>query len=238
MASLKNTPTLPDKLHDDDWLDKHIKPLTKQLGDLQDLLYAGKSKAVLIILQGLDASGKDNTINKVLSEVNHSGCQVKGFKAPTEEEKAHDFLWRIHKNCPERGMIQIFNRSHYEDVLVPVVNEVITKGDLQDRYKAINQFEQMLIDNGTTIFKFFLHVGAEEQHKRIEARLEDPAKRYKFNPNDLDVFDVRKKYLKQYDQVFEHCNQAAEWHIIPADHKPHKNLQILKVLVKGMEKIV
>ena len=238
MPTLKNTPTLPEKHIDVDRIKSKIEPLAERLGELQNHLYAGKKNSVLVILQGLDAAGKDNTVKHVFSGVNPSGCRVKGFKAPSEEEKAHDFLWRIHRECPERGMIQIFNRSHYEDVLVPVVNGTLSKSELKQRYQAINNFEQMLIDNGTAVFKFFLHVSPEEQQKRFDDRLLDSAKRYKYNPQDLDVFAQRDLYLKQYEKMFEHCQQAAPWHLIPADSKPAKNLQILKVLVKELEHLL
>lgn len=237
MPKLSDLPTrTKDSVSEDDLKAQNVV-LAQRLGDLQDKLYAQKKYGILIVLQGLDAAGKDNTVKHVFDSVNPSGCRVKSFKVPTSEEAAHDFLWRIHRECPEKGMLQIFNRSHYEDVLVPVVNGTLKGKELKQRYAQINAFEQMLTENGTLIFKFFLNVGPEEQKQRLDERLADPHKRYKYNPGDIKVFAQRKKYLKQYDEVFEHCKKAVPWHIIPADDKPYKNYTILKILLRELEKI-
>lgn len=175
---------------------EQTQELLNQLKDLQDVLYAQQQYSLLIILQGLDASGKDGLVKKVFSGVNPMGCMVKPFKAPTVEELSHDFLWRIHKHTPAKGMIQIFNRSHYEDVLVPRVEGWVKPAVIKARYTYINSFENMLQDSGTTILKFFLNVSEKEQRERIQERITDPKKHWKYDPNDILVVKKERHIWK------------------------------------------
>jgi PPK2 family polyphosphate:nucleotide phosphotransferase len=169
--------------------------------ELQDIFYAQRKYSLLVILQGLDASGKDGAIKKVFTGVNPMGCTVKPFKVPTAEETSHDFLWRIHQHTPAKGMIQIFNRSHYEDVLVPKVENLVSASVIKKRYAHINNFEQLLADSGTLIVKFFLYVSAEEQMKRIQERITNPKKHYKYDSSDLSTTQKRDLYLEAYEDI-------------------------------------
>ncbi len=164
------------------------------------------------------------------------GCNVKAFKAPTEEEKAHDFLWRIHPHAPEKGMIQIFNRSHYEDVLFPRVHESISM-DEQTRFSHINAFESLLKESGTHIFKFYLHISQEEQKKRIDERLSNPEKRWKFRTSDLTEAKKTPSYLEAYEGIFEHCNKTAKWTIVPSDQNGYKDFVIASTIVNHLEEL-
>jgi PPK2 family polyphosphate:nucleotide phosphotransferase len=211
--------------------------LKKELDVLQNLLYAENKHAVLIILQGLDASGKDGAIKKVFGGLNPQGLQVQSFKVPTEKELSHDFLWRIHQHAPQRGYIQLFNRSHYEDVLVTRVHGWCDDELAKKRFKAINDFERLLVEqNNTIIFKFYLHVSAEEQQKRFAERVEDPAKFWKYNKRDQEEAKLRDQYLEMYEDVFAHCSEVP-WVIVPADHNWYKEHIIAKTVVEGLRKV-
>ncbi len=202
--------------------------LLEELNELQNLLYAEGRHSVLVVLQGMDASGKDGAIRNVFGNFNPQGVQVQSFKVPTEEEKAHDFLWRIHRHAPQRGMIQVFNRSHYEDVLVTRVHGLIDDAVAKKRFAAINNFEQLLqTHNNTHILKFYLHMSVEEQAARLQERLEDPKKMWKHNPGDEKEAALRDRYLAMYEEVFEACNQP-QWHIVPADKNWYKEHLIAK----------
>ena len=191
-----------------------------RLAKLQDVLYAERRHAVLIVLQGMDTSGKDGTVKHVMSGVNPSGCEVVSFKLPTEEEAAHDFLWRAHRATPRRGHITIFNRSHYEDVLVPRVHRTVPRAVVRRRYEQINDFERMLADNGTLVVKFFLHISKGEQRRRLGERLADPDKGWKFSAHDLEERALWKRYATAYEKLLSRCSTAhAPWYVIPADHK-------------------
>lgn len=209
-----------------------------KLGELQEVLYAGHKHALLIILQALDAGGKDGTIRHVMRGINPQGVQVTGFKVPTAEELAHDFLWRVHQRTPPLGMIGIFNRSHYEDVLVVRVEELVPPAVWEARYDHINAFERLLADSGVTLVKFFLHISKAEQKKRFEERLSKPSKHWKFARGDLKVRDKWEQYMAAYEDAISRCNTPwAPWHIVPADKKWYRNLVISQVLVETLEKL-
>lgn len=211
---------------------------THKLEDLQERLYAEHKHKVLVIIQAMDTGGKDGVISHVFEGVNPQGVKVASFKAPTPVELDHDYLWRAHAQTPGRGEIAIFNRSYYEDVLVVRVHELVPKETWQRRYAHINAFEQMLADEGTTILKFFLHISLEEQKQRLLQRLEDPEKRWKFNPGDLDERKLWKQYMQAYQDVLgKTSTELAPWHIIPADNKPYRNLIVGSVLVEALENL-
>jgi PPK2 family polyphosphate:nucleotide phosphotransferase len=216
---------------------EQTQELLNQLRDLQDVLYAQQLYSLLIILQGLDASGKDGAVKKVFSGVNPMGCTVKAFKAPTPEELSHDFLWRIHKHTPAKGMIQIFNRSHYEDVLVPRVEGWITKPIANKRYGYINSFENLLQDSNTIILKFFLYVSEEEQTERINERTSNPKKYWKYDPGDKLVIKKRKDYLEVYEEVLEKCSPEIPWTVVPADQNWYKEYIIARKIVETMQSL-
>lgn len=208
-----------------------------ELNELQNLLYAESKHSVLVILQGMDASGKDGVIRKVFGQLNPQGVQVHSFKVPTEEELSHDFLWRIHLRAPAKGRIQIFNRSHYEDVLVTRVHGWCDDKTAEERFEAINQFEKLLVlHNSTRIFKFYLHISEEEQQKRLKERIEDPAKHWKYNAKDEEEAKLWKDYRKMYEDVFENCN-AIPWTIVPADQNWYKEYLITKTLVEALKEL-
>lgn len=206
-----------------------------KLEDLQDRLYAAQSHAVLIVLQGMDTAGKDGTIKHIFSGVNPQGCDVSSFKVPTPIEAKHDFLWRCHMQVPARGMIGIFNRSHYEDVLSPWVHGTLSDKLFRRRLQNINEWEQTLIDSGVVILKFFLHISHAEQTKRLQERIDMPNKRWKLSPADFEERPFWPKYQEAYEQILRHTSlKHAPWFVIPADHKWYRNLAISKVLVDAL----
>ncbi len=216
--------------------EKIMETLNGELEVLQERLYAEHKHPILIILQGMDTCGKDGTIEHVFEGVNPQGMQVANFKVPTPNELDHDYIWRIHQRTPAKGEIVIFNRSHYEDVLVVRVHELVADKVWQRRYQHINNFEHMLTDEGTTILKFFLHISKEEQKQRLLDRLNEPDKLWKFNPGDLKERDLWGKYMKAYEDALEETSTDwAPWHIIPADHKWFRNLVIASTLVKTLK---
>ena len=209
-----------------------------RLRALQEVLYAEHKHALLIVLQAMDAGGKDGTIRHVMHGVNPQGVTVTSFKVPTAEELDHDFLWRIHQHAPRKGMIGIFNRSHYEDVLVVRVNELVPRAVWEGRYDHINAFERLLADSGVTILKFFLHISKDEQKERFQARLDDPTKHWKFSMGDLPVREQWNDYMAAYEDALTHCNTAwAPWYIVPANKKWYRNLVISSVLVETLERL-
>ena len=202
--------------------------LLAEISDLQNLLYASSSNSLLVILQGMDASGKDGAIRSVFSSVNPQGISVSSFKVPTDIEAAHDFLWRIHQHTPARGMIQVFNRSHYEDILITRVHKWCDDKTAVKRMKAINDFEDLLQHhNNTTILKFYLHISLEEQKERLDERIHNPAKQWKYNENDLKEADLWDQYMKVYEECMEKCN-LPPWIIVPSDQNWYKEYIILK----------
>ncbi len=209
-----------------------------RLGELQEVLYAEHKHALLIILQAMDAGGKDGTIRHVMRGINPQGVQVTPFKVPTAEELDHDFLWRIHQHTPALGMIGLFNRSHYEDVLIVRVEELVPRAVWESRYDHINAFERLLAGSGVTIVKFFLHISKAEQKKRFEERLSQPSKHWKFARGDLKVREKWDQYMAAYEDAITRCNTPwAPWHIVPADKKWYRNLVISQVLVETLEKL-
>ena len=217
--------------------DAHEKSL-RRLRELQHLLYADKRYALLIILQALDAGGKDGTIRHVMSGVNPQGCEVVSFKAPTSEELAHDFLWRIHKAVPNRGNIGIFNRSHYEDVLIVRVHDLVPKEVWRRRYRQINDFEQMLTENGVTILKFFLHISREEQKRRFEARIEDSSRNWKLSLPDFEERQHWDDYTEAYEEALHRCStQWAPWYVIPANKKWFRNYLVAELVVQALDRM-
>jgi PPK2 family polyphosphate:nucleotide phosphotransferase len=200
------------------------------------MLYADKSQSLLIILQAMDAGGKDGTIKHVFTGVNPQGVHVNGFKRPSEEELAHDFLWRVHQHAPKKGYIGIFNRSHYEDVLVVRVNNLVPKFVWEKRYDHINNFERQLFDAGTRILKFYLHIDRDEQKERFEDRLQRPDKNWKFARGDLDVRRQWDDYMRAYEDAITKCNTAyAPWHIVPANRKWYRNYVVMKTIIETLE---
>ncbi len=210
--------------------------LACRIGDLQAMLYAEGRRSLLILLQGMDTSGKDGTVKHVLDAVNPAGVEIANFKAPSTEELAHDFLWRVHKLVPRYGNIGVFNRSHYEDVLVVRVLNLQPSHVWRARYDQINGFEKHLTANNVVLLKFFLHISKEEQAKRLQARLEDPKKRWKFQVDDLKMRAYWDKFQRAYEDVINCCStHYAPWHIIPANHKWYRNYLIAKIIIKTME---
>jgi PPK2 family polyphosphate:nucleotide phosphotransferase len=210
--------------------------LLERMLDLQERLYAGRTRSLLIVLQGRDASGKDGTIKRVMGGFNPLGTRVVAFKAPHELERAHDFLWRVHANVPPAGHVTIFNRSHYEDVLVPGVRGDLGKSALARRHEHIRNFEALLVDAGTMVLKFFLHIGRDEQRERLQERLDDPDKRWKFDPADLQAREQWDRYTKIYRGIFEAtATPDAPWFVIPADRKWYRNYLVARVVVQSLE---
>jgi PPK2 family polyphosphate:nucleotide phosphotransferase len=210
--------------------------LDQDLGEIQELLYAAGQHSLLIVLQGMDTSGKDGTVSHVMSSVNPQGCRVLSFKAPTPEEQAHDFLWRVHKVVPAKGILGIFNRSHYEDVLVTRVHELVPEAIWKKRYTQINAFEELLVENGTLIFKFFLHISKEEQAKRLQAREDDKDKRWKLSLADFAERAYWDAYVEAYEEALAKCStKLAPWYVVPADHKWFRNLAIAQTLVDNLK---
>jgi PPK2 family polyphosphate:nucleotide phosphotransferase len=223
-----------EKRETKDELERNVK----RLQELQGVLWAEDKHALLIVLQALDAGGKDGTIRHVMHGVNPQGCQVTGFKVPTDEELAHDFLWRIHKAAPRRGYIGIFNRSHYEDVLVVRVHNLVPETVWRQRYEQINHFEKLLADTGTTMLKFFLYISKAEQKERFEARLRDPRKNWKFSMGDVKERGYWDDYMQAYEDALSRCSTPwAPWYVIPANHKWYRNLAVSRIIVETLEKL-
>ena len=202
----------------------------------QERLFAHGTRGLLIVLQGMDTSGKDGTIKHVMSGVNPQGCRVATFKAPSHKELSHDFLWRVHQETPAKGFIGLFNRSHYEDVVITRVHGLVSDKIVTQRFRHIIDFEHMLAQNGITILKFFLHISKDEQRHRLEARIQDPEKRWKFNLNDLAERKLWDHYMKAYEEAISATSTAsAPWFIVPADYKWYRNLVIAETVVETLE---
>ena len=235
---LSDISTRAPKGFDKEQTKKETEKIIEELDELQNLLYASGKHSVLVILQGMDASGKDGLIRDVLGNMNPQGVKVQSFKAPTEEELSHDFLWRIHRHVPAKGMIQVFNRSQYEDVLVTRVHKWCDDKTAARRMKAINHFEQLLQEhNGTHILKFYLHISQEEQLERLTERIKNPAKMWKYNERDFEESKLWDIYRKMYEECFENCNQP-EWIIVPSDQNWYKEYVVAKTLrdlLKGLK---
>ena len=234
---LKNIDTNPPVGLDKDETKKELAEILKDLDKLQTMLYAEGKHSLLIVIQGMDASGKDGLTRDVFTSMNPQGVNVASFKEPTKEEDAHDFLWRIHKSTPARGMIQIFNRSHYESVLVTRVHGQTDDVSAKQRMKAINDFERLLtMDNNTHILKFYLHISHKEQLSRLEERLQDPEKMWKYNENDFRESKLWDLYMKYYEEVFDKCDEIP-WQIIPSDKNWYKSYLVAKELQKTLKSL-
>ena len=209
-----------------------------RLGELEYLLYASRQHALLVVLQGMDTAGKDGAIRHVASALNPQSSDVTPFKKPTDEELAHDFLWRVHNRVPAKGAIGIFNRSHYEDVLVVRVHQLAPKPVWSKRYDQINNFELMLSENGVSILKFFLHITKDEQKKRLQQRLSDPTKNWKATPSDFDERNYWDDYTAAYEDALSRCSKPwAPWFIIPANRKWFRNVAISRIIVQTLERL-
>jgi PPK2 family polyphosphate:nucleotide phosphotransferase len=210
--------------------------LNDKLEELQEMLWAEGRRKVLVVLQGMDTSGKDGVIRHVFDGVNPLGVRVAAFKAPTPPELAHDFLWRVHPHVPAAGELVIFNRSHYEDVLVARVRELVPPAVWRRRYDQINDFERLLAETGTTILKFFLHIDEDEQKERLQARLDDPSKRWKFRRGDLEDRRLWKEYTAAYEEALSRTStEHAPWYVVPSNKKWYRNLVVATVLVRALE---
>ena len=219
-----------------DELEQASQKEVERISELQRVFYADARFAMLIVLQGRDASGKDGTIRKVFGAVNPQGCTVSSFKVPTELERHHDFLWRVHQQIPPRGMIGIFNRSHYEDILVPRVHKLVPKKIWNARYEQINDFERMLSANGVVILKFLLHISRDEQKRRLEDRLTDKQKNWKFRAGDLDDRRQWNDFTKAYRGILENTSTKwAPWYVVPADDKHVRDWLVARTIADCME---
>lgn len=210
--------------------------LIASLDGLQERLYANATRSLLVVLQGMDTSGKDGTIKSVMSGVNPQGCKVAAFKAPSKDELAHDFLWRVHREAPPKGFIGIFNRSHYEDVLITRVHGWVSDKVAKRRLNQIKEFEELLTENGTTVLKFFLHISKAEQKERLEERVADPEKRWKWSSGDLEERKLWDEYQKAFEDVISTTStEKAPWYIVPANRKWYRNLVIADRVVEALE---
>jgi len=215
---------------------EQLDKLAIELDELQNLLHAEGRRKLLLVLQGLDTSGKDGTIRWVFSRTSPLGVRVTAFKAPSDEERAHDFLWRCHAVVPRSGDIMVWNRSHYEDVLVPVVEGWVDKAETRRRYAQINDFERLLTETGTVVVKCMLHISKDEQRSRLQARVDDPGKHWKFSMDDLAVRTKWDAYQQAYENALTATSTPyAPWHVVPADSKRHRNLMIARLLVKTLK---
>ena len=217
---------------------KLVQERREELNELQERLYASGQRALLIVLQAMDSGGKDGTIKHVFRAFNPQGIQVTSFKAPTPEELAHDFLWRVHKAVPRRGMVGVFNRSHYEDVLVVRVRHLVPKTVWAPRYDQINAFEERLVASGVGIVKLFLHISPDEQAERLRERQQRPEKNWKFNPGDLEDRALWPKFQAAYEDALSRCNtDVAPWHVVPANHKWYRNLVVSNILLAALREM-
>ncbi len=209
-----------------------------EIAKLQEVLYAENKTGLLVILQGMDTSGKDGVVRNVFSGVNPQGCHVMSFKKPSEAEADRDFLWRIHAAVPARGEIHVFNRAHYEDVLIVRVHNFVPEATWRKRYEMINQFEQYLTENHVVLLKFMLHISKDEQRERLQARLDDPTKQWKFNPGDVEERKYWNDYQKAYEAVLEKCSMPhAPWYVIPANKKWYRNWAVSKIVLETLREI-
>lgn len=217
-----------------DQTEDHVARLSR----LQERLYANGARSLLVVLQGMDTSGKDGTIKHVMSGVNPQGCKIVSFKTPSKEELAHDFLWRVHHEVPPKGFIGIFNRSHYEDVLITRVHGWVSTEAAKRRFRQIRAFEEMLVENGTTIVKFFLHISKKEQKERLVERIQDPEKRWKWNSGDLEERKLWEKYMSAFEDVLSATStDHAPWYIVPANRKWFRNLVVADRIIHALDQM-
>ncbi len=236
MLSLAQTPTTPPAHFDKKTAKQKLSAFHERLYALQNLFYAGGRYGLLVILQGMDTSGKDGTIRHVMSCMNPMGVQVQSFKKPTEEERKHDFLWRIYPHFPAKGMIKVFNRSYYEDLIMPMVYSSLPDERVEHRFNLINDLEEHLLQNDLHILKFFLHISQEEQAIRIEERLTIARKRWKYDKADEQAAKKWESYQRAYEKVINQC-KALPWHVIPADKRWYRNYAVAKTLTEYLEKL-
>ncbi|CAN7397868.1 polyphosphate kinase 2 family protein [Variovorax sp. LjRoot84] len=237
LAAIDSADTTFIEGHEDTQRER-LDALAVELDELQNLLHAEGRRKLLLVLQGMDTSGKDGTIRWVFSRTSPLGVRVTAFKVPSEEERAHDYLWRCHAEVPHNGEIMVWNRSHYEDVLVPVVEGWIDKAEIRRRYAQINDFERLLAETGTVIVKCMLHISKEVQRERLQARIDEPDKRWKFKLGDLDARKKWDDYQRAYERALAATSSAhAPWHVVPADSKRHRNLMIAQLLVKTLREM-
>jgi PPK2 family polyphosphate:nucleotide phosphotransferase len=231
--------TKAKSFHDDrQAAEQEFFELCEELAEMQRRLYAEGKHKLLIVLQAMDAGGKDSTIRHVFGGVNPQGVRVTSFKKPSEIEMAHDYLWRIHRAVPATGMMAVFNRSHYEDVLVVRVENLVPKNSWGTRFEQINQFERMLTETGTTILKLYLHISKEEQAERFQERLDDPEKNWKFSVDDLEKRKKWDEYMVAYEDALNRCTTDwAPWYVIPADQKWYRNLAIARIVVNALRNL-
>lgn len=218
--------------------EREVAALTDRIAELQECLYAQDERSLLVVLQGIDAAGKDSTVKHVFREANPQGCRVYAFKEPSDEESAHDFLWRYHQHTPADGMIHIFNRSHYEDVLAVRVKDLVAEELWRSRYESINDFERILIREGTTILKFFLHISPERQLEKFRERLELPHKHWKFSVNDLKERRSWDEYQRAYEDALDLTStEWAPWYLVPADRRWYRNLVVARIVADTLEQM-
>jgi PPK2 family polyphosphate:nucleotide phosphotransferase len=216
----------------------HAKRCAKRIAELQELLYANSNRSILLVFQGLDASGKDGSVRKVLHYVNPAGVETAYFKQPSAEEKAHDFLWRVHRRVPRHGDIGIFNRSHYEAVLAERVLFDLPRREYERRYRRIIEFERLLVENGVVLLKFCLHISRAEQARRFRERLTIPKKKWKFSSADLETRRHWKEYTRAYEDMLNATSHPdARWHLVPADHNWYRNYVVARTVVRAMERL-
>jgi len=234
MIKLKDYATdAPDEL-DKDEIEDLTDEMAEEIGDLQEIMFAQKKYSLLVVFQGMDASGKNGATEKVFRDCKPIGLNVISFKKPTDEEFAHDFLWRVHKHTPAKGMIHIFNRSHYEDVLIQRVHEWISEEHVEKRMKSINAFEELLqYDANTTILKFYLHISFDQQKEELQERIDEADKHWKHNPNDWREREHWDEYMKAYEDVFN--RSAIPWHIVPVDQRWYRDYVVAKAVLKALK---
>ena len=219
-------------------VERELARLSSQMSELQYKLFACKNQSLLIILQGVDASGKDGTIRHVMGALNPQSCYVKSFKAPTPEDMSHDYLWRVHMAIPQNGQIAIFNRSHYEDIIEVCVHNLVPKNEILSRYRQINDFERYLSENHVAILKFFLHISKGEQKKRLQERIEDPTKHWKISESDLRDRKYWDKYMESYEEAMSRCSTSwAPWYVIPANLKWFRNWAVAQIIVNKLDRM-
>jgi PPK2 family polyphosphate:nucleotide phosphotransferase len=217
---------------------ERVEKIRGRIAVLQERLYAERRRSLLVILQALDTGGKDGALRNVFTGLDPAGVRVTSFKAPSTEELEHDFLWRIHRAVPPKGIVGVWNRSHYEDVLIVRVHRLVPESVCRLRYRHINDFERFLVESGVVILKFFLHISKEEQRERLQARLDDPTKHWKFNPDDLKERRRWAEYRKAYEEALSRCSTAdAPWHVVPADRKWARDVAIAEKLADTLERM-
>jgi len=237
MAKLKNVSTLPPEGASQKECNEALKGFHQKLFELQNVFYADARFALLVIVQGIDTSGKDGTIRHVMTSMNPMGVQVNSFKQPTTEELNHDFLWRIYPHFPAKGMIEVFNRSYYEDIIVPSMEGKHSKEEIHHRCQLINDLEKHLGFSDIHVLKFFLHISKKEQEKRIKERLSQPHKRWKYSKEDKVAADRWTDYMEVYDMMINKCCKQDEWHIIPADKRWYRNFAVAKILTNHLQSL-